>query len=122
VVLGPLATDTPHPGRAGLLLMGDAAGFNDPMTRDGIHLALQSAAVAAETVSGVLDGRLEAGTAHAPYARALRRRVWRKRLFNRALRELVGSPGALRVAATAARAWPAAMQSVIRYAGDAGLP
>ena len=39
VVLGPLAVDAAAPGAPGLLLAGDAAGFIDPMTGDGLRFA-----------------------------------------------------------------------------------
>jgi len=120
-VLGPLAVDTPEPGCAGLLLVGDASGFIDPMTGDGIHLALQGAELAAGVVGDVLDGRQPARVAHLRFAQQLRQRLGRKRTFNRGLRALVASPGAVRVSAYGARMWPAAFHAVIRYAGDAPL-
>ena len=119
LVLGPLAVDTPEPGCAGLLLVGDASGFIDPMTGDGIHLALQGAEIAAAIVADVLEGRLAGSAAHLPFARQLRRRLGRKRTFNRGLRALVASPGAVRLSSFGARVWPAAFHAVIRYAGDA---
>ena len=47
VVLGPMAVDAPRPGAPGLLLAGDAAGFIDPMTGDGLNLAFGGARLAA---------------------------------------------------------------------------
>ncbi len=117
-VLGPLAIETSHPGGPGLLLAGDAAGFIDPMTGDGVHLALQGAEEAGRVVAAVLDGELTSAEAHHVYARALHRRVTRKRQFDWMLREFVSSPGAIRTAAAAARIWPAPLQVLIRYAGD----
>jgi flavin-dependent dehydrogenase len=121
VVLGPLAIDTPEPGCAGLLLVGDASGFIDPMTGDGIHLALQGAELAAAVAGEVLDGRLSRGGAHRSFAAQLRHRLGWKRTFNRSLRALVGSPNAVRASAYGARIWPAAFHAAIRYAGDAPL-
>src|SRR5688500_6704488 len=46
-VLGPLASDVSAPGVDGLLLAGDAAGFVDPMTGDGLYLAMRGAVLAA---------------------------------------------------------------------------
>ena len=46
-VLGPMAVDVSRPGVAGLLLAGDAAGFIDPMTGDGLRYALVGAELAA---------------------------------------------------------------------------
>ena len=121
IVLGPLAVDTPHPGCAGLLLVGDASGFIDPMTGDGIHLALQGAELAASLTGKVLDGRLSTADAHQVFSDSIRHRLGRKRRFNRGLRALVGSVPAVRVAAYGAGIWPAAFHAVIRYAGDAPL-
>jgi menaquinone-9 beta-reductase len=118
-VLGPLAIDTRVPGCAGLLLVGDAAGFVDPMTGDGIRLALVSAEAAAAATLEVLAGRTGAAVVHRSYARALRSRVGWKRAFNRAMRGLVGSPGSVSLAAHGARLWPGAFRAAIRYAGDA---
>ena len=82
----------------GLLLAGDAAGFIDPMTGDGLRFAVRGGELAA---AAALDA-LEHGWAgvHARLAAATRRREfaakWR---FNRALRTLVSSPPAVRAAA-----------------------
>jgi flavin-dependent dehydrogenase len=119
IVLGPLAIDTHTPGCPGLLLLGDAAGFIDPMTGDGIRLALASAEIAAAVTLDVLDRRQPLATAHHAYARALGARVGRKRAFNRAMRRLVSSPRAVSLAARAAAVWPGALRAAIRYAGDA---
>ncbi len=118
-VLGPLAIETRMPGCAGLLLLGDAAGFIDPMTGDGIRLALASAEIAAATVADVLNGRAAAGVAYLQYARALGARIGRKRAFNRAMRGLVSSSRHVALAARVATFWPGALRAAIRYAGDA---
>jgi flavin-dependent dehydrogenase len=113
-----MAVDVARPGVPGLLLAGDAAGFVDPMTGDGLRLAIDGALLAAQVGHEVLDGRQDAAT--APEALADRRREafrtkWR---FNRALRRVVDHPEAIRAATWAARHWPGAFASMIRYAGD----
>ena len=45
-----------------VLVIGDAAGFTDPMTGEGIHTAMDSARMAAN----VLDEALKAGNFDAP--------------------------------------------------------
>lgn len=55
----------------GWLLVGDAAGFLDPLTGEGLHRALVSAALAAAAVDAHLDGR---PGALADYERAMVRR------------------------------------------------
>jgi hypothetical protein len=47
VVLGPLAVDVDPPSLDGLLLAGDAAGFIDPMTGDGLRFAVRGGELAA---------------------------------------------------------------------------
>ena len=41
MMLGPLAVDVVRDEVAGLLLAGDAAGFIDPMTGDGLRFAIR---------------------------------------------------------------------------------
>lgn len=119
-VLGPMATVTPAPGCAGLLLAGDAAGFIDPMTGDGIRLALDGAGLAAEVAGEMLDGATRIDSGHERLAALARRRLGAKRRFNRALRRTVGSPLAVGAAARLAAICPSAFGMLIRYAGDCG--
>lgn len=116
VTLGPLAVDARVPGTAGLLLAGDAAGFVDPMTGDGLHIALRGGQLAAEAIlrasasdADVVDG-LRAQR-HAAFGAKLR--------FNRVLRTLVGSPMGVRLGAVGAALAPALLRHVIATAGDA---
>src|SRR5204863_5227887 len=46
-MLGPLAVDVDNAGIEGLLLAGDAAGFVDPMTGDGLRFAVAGGELAA---------------------------------------------------------------------------
>jgi flavin-dependent dehydrogenase len=117
VVLGPMALDVAVPGTAGLLLAGDAAGFIDPMTGDGIRLALAGAEITADVADAVLRGALAADAAPAVLARRRRAAFAGKWRFNRAVRGLVGSH-AVRGAAVAARVWPRLFEAMVCYAGD----
>lgn len=88
----------------GWFLVGDAAGFLDPFTGEGIHRALVSAELAADAVHSLLGGRAEAAAA---YQRAMRARFRAKdrvswlvqaflghpALFEYAARRLAGRPG-----------------------------
>lgn len=120
VVLGPMAIDTDAAGEPGLLLTGDAAGFIDPMTGDGLRLALAGAELAAGVTLEVLAGDLPADTAHLVLAARRREAFAAKWRFNRTLRTLVTSPRGVTAAAAAARVAPSLFASVIRYAGDCG--
>jgi flavin-dependent dehydrogenase len=64
-----------HCGRDGLLLLGDAFCFLDPVFSSGLMLALKSGVMAADAVHEALkDGDLSAGR-FAPYAATLRKGI-----------------------------------------------
>jgi flavin-dependent dehydrogenase len=121
VGLGPVAVDVSRAGVPGMLLAGDASGFIDPMTGDGLRLAIDGAQLAAAMVADVLEGRLTADAAPAALAAARRRAFAVKWRFNRGLRALVDAPSLVRTATLAARAWPGAFEAMVRFAGDARL-
>jgi flavin-dependent dehydrogenase len=119
VVLGPLAIDVTGESIDGLILAGDAAGFIDPMTGDGLRFAVRGGELAAE---GALRALSHGWTGiHSSLAVARRREFGGKWRFNRALRALVGSPAALRGAAVGARIAPAVVRALVARAGDCGL-
>jgi flavin-dependent dehydrogenase len=115
-VLGPLAVDVRAAGVPGLLLAGDAAGFIDPMTGDGLRFAIRGAELAAlEAISALEHGF---GNAHLRLREARSREFRRKWFFNRAMRRLVASPSALSLASLAAGVLPSAIQMAVQIAGD----
>lgn len=115
-VLGPLAVDAVASGMPGLLLAGDAAGFIDPMTGDGLRFAFRGAELAARCAIEALAGGIE--TAHVRLDRARRREFATKWRFNRVLRALASSPSAVRAAGLGASLAPPMLAHVISYAGD----
>jgi flavin-dependent dehydrogenase len=117
-VLGPMAVDAQAAGEPGLLLAGDAAGFIDPMTGDGLHFALAGAELAAEVGLEVLAGQTPIDRAHLDLAAKRTIAFNAKWRFNRALRLLVASPRGVSGAAVAAKVWPSLFEGIIRYAGD----
>jgi flavin-dependent dehydrogenase len=118
VMLGPMAVDAAAAGEPGLLLAGDAAGFIDPMTGDGLRFALFGAELAAGIVTEVLDGSLPLDRAHLELAERRHRAFAAKWRFNRAMRLLVSSPAGVTAAAATAGMLPAVFAAMINYAGD----
>jgi flavin-dependent dehydrogenase len=117
-VLGPLAVDAPVPGTGGLLLAGDAAGFIDPMTGDGLHLAMRgSVLAAAEALRALETGQF--GEAVWRLARERKRQLGPKLRFNRVVRRIVESPIAVGLASWGSHLAPAVIRRAVRYAGDA---
>ena len=118
VSLGPLAIDAHASGCAGLLLAGDAAGFVDPMTGDGMRFALCGGLLAAEAALRELE---QGRPAYRDLAAARAREFAAKWRINRALRALVGSPTGVAVAAQVATRWGAPLRYLVGVAGDVRL-
>jgi flavin-dependent dehydrogenase len=114
--LGPLAVDVRACGLPGLVLAGDAAGFVDPMTGDGLRLALHGAWLAAGAVLAELEA--PAVEAWRRLAAARRQAFGRKLRANRILRYIVAKPTIVRAGAVAARVAPAVLRGVVAFAGD----
>jgi menaquinone-9 beta-reductase len=114
-VLGPLAVEATSAGLPGLLLAGDAAGFIDPMTGDGLRFAIRGSELAAEYALR----ELETGRAMFGNLTETRREEfagkWR---MNRWLRSLVASPHAVRTAAVIGSYWNRPVRALISKAGD----
>jgi flavin-dependent dehydrogenase len=117
-VLGPLAVDARAAGCPGLLLAGDAAGFVDPMTGDGLRFALRGGELAAQAA---LDELASGRPAYASLETQRRREFSTKWRFNRALRTMVASPGAVGLASLLSHWWSGPVEYLIRFAGDVGL-
>jgi geranylgeranyl reductase family protein len=72
------------------LLVGDAAGFLDPFTGEGMHRAIASAELAAEAIDGFLrNGR---AASLAGYEDAMRQRFASKDLVSRLVQGFLGHP------------------------------
>jgi flavin-dependent dehydrogenase len=117
-VLGPMAVESRGAGVAGLLLAGDAAGFIDPMTGDGLRFAIRGGELAAAAALR----ELHTGTPQHDSLDAVRRREfaakWR---MNRTLRALVGVPWGVRTAAALTTLWSRPVQALIPLAGDVAV-
>jgi menaquinone-9 beta-reductase len=118
-MLGPLAVDVPVAGTLGLLLAGDAAGFVDPMTGDGLRFAIRGAELAAEVARQCAEEPKFEGFRTLTDRRA--RELGVKYRFNRGLRGLVSSDAGVRAGTLGARVAPAVLRRIIRYAGDESL-
>lgn len=119
-VIGPLAVDATNTlVPEGLLLAGDACGFIDPMTGDGLRFAVRGGELAAETA---LRALADGWTGLHDRLTELRRQEFQsKQRFNRALRTLVGSPMAVRAATASAFVLEPVLRSLIVRAGDCNL-
>jgi len=93
--LAPMTTAVRAVARGRTLLAGDAAGFVDPLTGEGIALAIATGELAARAVLGALragDRPADARRAAAEYAREHARLVRGKRWFHPLLQALLRRP------------------------------
>jgi menaquinone-9 beta-reductase len=117
IMLGPLAVDVAREDMAGLLLAGDAAGFIDPMTGDGLRFAVRGGELAAAAALDALEHGWNG--VHARLRAAREREFASKWRFNRTLRTLVSSRAGVRAASVGARFAPGIVRRLIVEAGDA---
>jgi flavin-dependent dehydrogenase len=115
-VTGPLAVDAPRPGVRGLLLAGDAAGFIDPITGDGVRFALRGGELAAEIAYASLEHPDRPW--HETLAERRSRAFAGKYRFNRLIRAIVASEHLVSAGAASARLAPSLLRRIISYAGD----
>jgi flavin-dependent dehydrogenase len=99
----------------GWLLVGDAAGFLDPFTGEGLHRALVSARLAAVAIERHLEGDPDGLPG---YERAMRARFRSKDLLSLVVQALLGRPALFELAARRLAARPAVRETMGLVMGD----
>lgn len=118
MAMGPLAYRVGEPRVGGVLLAGDAAGFYDPFTGEGLYTALRSAELLAEVAHPALStGDVSAG-ALAPYARAKRAAFADKARVTRALQFVIAHRRLANGAARFLQRRPALLSALMGVIGD----
>lgn len=120
--MGPLAYKVLPPRAGGVLLVGDAAGFFDPFTGEGVFAALRGAELAAATAVRALGAPDFSREALVAYERARRRAFAGKEHVTRVLQLVVARrPLANLVAHLLARR-PALLDLLLGVIGDFAPP
>jgi flavin-dependent dehydrogenase len=105
----------------GFLLVGDAAGFIDPLSGEGLHRALVSAELGADAAGAWLRGRqrpLDAAEALETYDRHMAGRFTSKDMLSWLLQAFVAQPRLLEHSLTRLARRPSARQTFARVLAD----
>jgi len=116
--MAPLAYRVTLPREGGVLFVGDAAGFYDPFTGEGIFTALRSAELAADTLVAALRAGDVSAAALAVYGRARRAAFADKERATRALQALIGRRRLANLAARCLAARPRVLDALLGVIGD----
>ena len=116
--MGPLAYRVTRAREGGVLFVGDAAGFYDPFTGEGIFTALRGAELAVETVVRALRAGDVSAVALAAYERARRATFADKERVTRGLQVLIGHRRLANLAARWLSKRPAALDALLGVIGD----
>jgi flavin-dependent dehydrogenase len=88
----PLGTRVTRRAGPGWFLVGDAAGFLDPFTGEGLHRALVSTELATAAIDAAVSGRAGRDGAALAYDRAMRRRFAAKDALSSMVQWFLGHP------------------------------
>jgi flavin-dependent dehydrogenase len=116
--LGPLAQRAVRLTAPGVLLIGDAAGFLDPFTGEGLYAGLRSAALAVEAVLPPLLAGTRLDQALATYDRAWRREFPPKWRVAMGLQQAIRWPALAEALVTLLEHRPALAGRLLAAAGD----
>jgi geranylgeranyl reductase family protein len=118
MVMGPLAYTVAEPRADGVMLAGDAAGFYDPFTGDGLYTALRSAELLAEVAHDALRRDDCSAGALMPYREARRRAFRDKQWVARAGQLLIARRRLSNWAARLLARRPALLEALLGVIGD----
>jgi geranylgeranyl reductase family protein len=113
--IGPLALEARRVSVPGAVLVGDAAGFYDPFTGEGVTLALRGAELAAEVARRVLSS---GGTDLREYDRLRDEATRDKFRLNRLLQHVVAWPALADAVASRLARRPDLADRLVGIAGD----
>ncbi len=122
-VTGPFDRPVRRPWSAGAVLIGDAAGYYDPFTGQGIHQALRSARLAAPAIAAALADPSAEAAALRRYGRQLRLELTPTRVLQRIIEAALNRPRVMsRLIEGLARGDGAAARRLLRVTGDLAHP
>ena len=115
---GPFHRPVARPTGPGYLLVGDAAGYYDPLTGQGIFRALQGAALAARAAERWLRGERAPGGGAPGYRSVLRRRIGPGRRVQRGVEATLAFTPVRRFVMDRLRVETGSGEALLRVTGD----
>jgi menaquinone-9 beta-reductase len=115
---GPFDWPTSGAVADGALLVGDAAGYFDPFTGQGIFRALRGARMAAAAADRCLRGGDLSRHALLPYERAHRSAFSAAERLQKGIESVVSHPSRFNLVAPVLRSWPALANRLVETTGD----
>lgn len=116
--VGPLAHTTSRQVFDGVALVGDAAGYVDPLTGEGIYFSLFGARSLATAIEGALADPAAAHRAFAGHLADRRRELAPRMAASRWLQRALRHPWLVRRFLRAADRWPTLADLVVTLTGD----
>jgi geranylgeranyl reductase family protein len=122
VAIGPLAFDTKRATAPGALLVGDAAGFLNPFTGQGVYLALTGAVAAAAAVRSTLSSPRAEAAALATYERSRARDMRARRRLSQVVTTMIDVPFLARRATSRIARDPGAADALLSALSGTSAP
>jgi flavin-dependent dehydrogenase len=116
--VGPIGTRIRSSYGPGYMLVGDAAGFFDPFTGEGVYKALRGAELAAEVAAEALERNDLSARRLSRYARLRRRHFAAKEMVCRLVQLFVAMPPAMDYVAARLANRPAPLHTITGVLGD----
>ena len=120
--MGPIGARVKRTSGPGWLLVGDAAGFFDPFTGEGVYKALRGAELAIDVASAALDRDDLSGRSLARYSRLRSKEFTAKDMVCRLVQSFVGLPPAMNYVVSRLSTRPYPREVLTGVLGDYGDP
>lgn len=122
VSTGPLAHEVRAPIAPGVILAGDAAGFMNPFTGQGVYLALMGAIAASDAIIAAVADRAAEGHAFARYANDRTRDFAARKCLSAMISLLIDIPPLARRAVARLHRFPQAGAALLDAVAGARSP
>ncbi len=122
MVTGPFDRPVRRPAAPGVVLVGDAAGYYDPFTGEGVYQALRSAALATEAIEASLRDPRGQSKALKEYTARMRREFGPRRALQHVIEAVISRRRTMSSFVAALGGAEVAARRLLRVTGDLAHP